>query len=128
MARRRRSKSDDRFGRERPNVVASVDTLPRTNLNLSLFEDRRDFNPLQDYAPAGVFSYQAPRHVVVKKARTRAATVQELLPSGLQFADASGVVVCVRRKRRREVLFAKKKHGRNGARKYRRNRFSEISC
>jgi len=44
------------------------------------------------------------------------------------FAIPTKVVPCVRRKQRREVLFATQRSGRNGGRRYRRNSTSSISC
>lgn len=44
------------------------------------------------------------------------------------FEEPERVAVCVRRKARREVLFAKKRAGRGGMRKPRRTWLSKISC
>lgn len=46
----------------------------------------------------------------------------------IAFADPDQVVLCVRRKERREVLFAKRRHGRGGRRPRRRTWKSQISC
>lgn len=129
MARRRRSKSDDKSGREF-QTITRTEVLPPTNLRI--LEDRREWNPLLEEAPAAVFFEREARRVVPTRPRvsrpSQARSIEELLPHGLQFNVPEEVLVCVRRKRRREVLFATRRYGRNGAKRYRRNRFSEVSC
>lgn len=44
------------------------------------------------------------------------------------FAEPDRVLVCIRRQKRKEVLFAKRKAGRGGMRPPRRNWMSYISC
>lgn len=59
---------------------------------------------------------------------------KKLPPSGLpapnkqSFADARQAVVCVRRKQRREVLFAKRRTGRGARSRKRFNQWSDVGC
>lgn len=49
--------------------------------------------------------------------------------TGVRFHNPKQVLVCVRRKQRREVLFAKMKTGKGArARRHKRNKWSEIQC
>lgn len=49
--------------------------------------------------------------------------------TGIRFNNPKEVLICVRRKSRREVLFAKRKTRKGaGARRHKRNRWSEIQC
>lgn len=126
MARRRRSRSsNDRTGRE-VHTLTRTDVLPLSDLRF--IEDRREFHPLGDDRPAGVFMFREARQVVPSRKRQVGKSVADLLPSGVQFNVPGEVALCVRRKRRREVMFAIRKHGRNGGRRYRRTRHSEVSC
>lgn len=97
--------------------------------NLSLIQDLRTF----DFEPATrpvlslggrVASYTAANPVKGPTRRTRS-----LLPGAVAFKAPSQVLVCVRRKKRKEVLFAKKKTGRGARSKFRRrNYFSNVRC
>lgn len=107
--------------------------LPRLSvsplLDLRLLEDRRLYHPLQSFAPPIATVRKAVR--VVDRARKSARSKNKILfnhPGTLTFSDPDKVVICVRRKRRKEVLFAKKKAGKTGQRKPRRNYWSSISC
>lgn len=127
--RRRRSNRSNDTARRDVQTVSRTHVLPLTDLRL--IEDRRDFHPLQDYRPAGVFVFREARQVVPKRVVTRPyrpVWPGTSLSHALQFNVPQEVALCVRRKQRREVIFAKRKYGRNGARRYRRNRFSEVSC
>lgn len=50
------------------------------------------------------------------------------VPFRLAFQAPSETVVCVRRSRRKEVLFAKGKAGKRGQRRPRRSAWSDIKC
>lgn len=59
----------------------------------------------------------------------RGARLQKALRGGLSFDVPKHVVVCVRRQQRREVIFAKRLHSKGaGARRHRRNIWSEVHC
>lgn len=88
-------------------------------------EDRRRFHPLRTLRPAGALK-RSSRRIVLPPASNLPGRFP---PTGLSFAVPRKVAICVRRKTRREVLFALKKRGKgSGARRRRRNRFSSISC
>lgn len=50
------------------------------------------------------------------------------VPAQLAFTAPAETVVCVRRHRRKEVLFAKKKAGKGGQKRPRRSAWSEVKC
>lgn len=90
---------------------------------LELFEDRRLFHP--DPLPPAA-SFHTPRHrlVVPKKHRVGRGA----LPHFLGFQAPKRVLICVRRKIRKEVLHAYKKTGPGSGRPKRRGPYSGISC
>ncbi len=89
---------------------------------LRLYEDRRVFHPRGRQRAA----FSEPRlaaRVVVSPVRSRR------LPAALSFTDPRRVVVCVRRRIRRQVLFANGTGGARGRKRQpRRNEFSSIRC
>lgn len=59
--------------------------------------------------------------------------LRKVLSERIGFEDPSRVMICVRRKQRREVIFAKKLGGAAGRRKRRfkppsRNYYSDVDC
>nr|QJB19848.1 MAG: hypothetical protein [Microvirus sp.] len=89
---------------------------------LQTIEDRRDFHPEQAFRPARSFSRSVHRLAVPSRRTGR-------LPIGVTFEDPTKVLVCVRRKSRREVLFAMGRTGKGSALgKRRRSHYSEIQC
>lgn len=100
--------------------------LPRSSPKLTQLEDRRAYYPgvykPASYRDRGKRAFLSiPNQAKPKIRSTRFSHV-------VKFEDPRGVLVCVRRHRRREVLFATKKAGRGGMKKPRRNLFSNISC
>lgn len=90
---------------------------------LSEVEDRRTFHPLDDFRPAMEIGGTPTGPRQVKK------SFKPQLPFGLQFAVPEKTAVCVRRKTRREVIFAKRKQGGGRGRKRpTKNWFSKIGC
>lgn len=78
-------------------------------------DDRRQFSPWGDFRP--VASPALPsRNVVVNRM------------SRMRFAQPPMVTVCVRRKERREVMFAKNKAGGGSRRRKRFNYWSNVKC
>lgn len=97
-------------------------------------EDRRTFHPLGNARPAR-FSTGGPSHLTTKDrpAHDRFAGIRKFnsgTKAAVVFAAPDNVAICVRRKSRREVLFAKRRAGKGGARRRapRRNWFSAIKC
>ncbi|AYQ58218.1 hypothetical protein [Microviridae sp.] len=99
------------------------DVLPRLS-RLSLLEDRRHFHPLGPVRPALSLLSTRPRIVV----RKRAPGGKFALSPHLSFEVPKSVAVCIRRKQRREVLFANKKTRGGAGSKRRRNFWSLIRC
>lgn len=104
---------------------------------LTVFEDRRQFHPEGDYAPARSFNKSRHR-LVVRPARAVAKASRsfkspelftpKFVTSSVYFDAPKRVLVCVRRKIRKQVMFALKKAGRAGQRRQRRNEFSDVYC
>jgi len=91
--------------------------------NLRLLEDRRFWHPLGQRRPAQ--SFRNVNHSL-KIPSGRSTSKYPLHTVG--FVNPENVAVCVRRKIRKEVLFAKRKTGKRGQKKPRFNWFSKVSC
>lgn len=112
----------------RPSRLISPDLSPMPDL----FDDRRQWHPDSPYqAP---MSLLGPLPAVVIEAPARPGRRPRGSASGSPyrypvFSTPSKVAVCVRRKDRREVLFAKKRTGK-GSRSFRRRRNyqSDVRC
>lgn len=87
-------------------------------------EDRREFHPSGRARSARLVDGRSAAIQVGRPSRSR----PQALPAGVRFSMPWRVMMCVRRKRRREVMFAKGKAGRRGQRPPRRNYYSEVSC
>lgn len=101
---------------------------------LSSIEDRRTWNPEGPYRPARSFSDGAHRLVTVRPSSSRPVRLSSsswtpAFPSaGVAFRESPRVLICARRKIRREVLHAKGVAGSKGLKKYRRSFYSSVSC
>lgn len=150
MARRRRKRRDD--SRERDaSPIARRSLRPSTIVvrsfvepDLSFVEDRRRFDPEGDYAPARSASRRDQARILDSLTSPipdpgRAGQLRSIARpkrsasffnsrSVFQFAVPRKVALCVRRKRRKEVLFAKRRTGKGARTPKRRNYWSEISC
>lgn len=96
---------------------------------LTVFEDRRLWSPYRSLLPAGTLGSRSARRLV-EVPRAASGLLQDPFPSlRLGFAVPKRVVLCVRRKTRREVIHARG-FVRKGAssRVRRRNQFSEVTC
>lgn len=98
--------------------LVSPRSVSKPIVPLTLVEDRRFYNPQSFNA----LSLSGKKHIltVPKRAPARAGAVY--------FRTSANVVLCVRRKRRREVIHALGHAGRRGQRRPRRNAFSQIFC
>lgn len=127
MARRSRRESSNSKGRRDAFDIANQGL---SGLSSSLgpvaalaVEDRRTYHP-DVYRP--VRSTRVPRHRLIVPARAqKAARPARLFSVG--FRNPSELLVCVRRKVRREVLLAKGRGG-GGHRRPRRNAYSDVRC
>lgn len=95
--------------------------------NLSSIQDFRTFDFAPASRPALLFT-GGKASVRAAPARSGSSRSRALLPSKIMFASPDRVIVCVRRKKRREVLFAKRRTGRGSRGPRRFNRFSQIRC
>lgn len=104
----------------------------RVRFEDDLLSDRRTYHPLGDFRPAS-FSTGGPSRIVAKD-RSYGRRSPVFGSSGTKavqaFGEPDATSVCVRRHRRREVLFANRKAGKGGRKKraYRRNWYSSIKC
>lgn len=129
------AKKSSKSGGRGHSPTASLVRLPRlavSPVNLALFEDRRSFHPAGPYRPAFSLPRSAARVVGstgITRSALNGAKARTLSPHTLTFQAPDRVVLCVRRKRRKEVLFAKGVGGsKKRQRKPRRNYWSSISC
>lgn len=108
---------------------------PPSRVSLQEIEDRRLFNPLGRFAPPKTLS-GTPASVTVRNkpptAKQRASSfhnkVRSQTKAVLTFQEPSRTVMCIRRKERREVLFAKGGAGSRRMRPPKRTPWSNISC
>lgn len=91
---------------------------------LPLIEDRRTFHPLGALRSAAA-TVKSARRIVTRD--PVASFFGKQTKARLHFADPSRVVVCVRRKIRKEILHALGKAGK-GHKRPKRGPFSDISC
>lgn len=127
MAKRRnRDRSEQRDSTHIASSLLRPTVIPDL---LSLIEDRRTFNPAE-YYPKGTSKLSSEIGIApVKRSGVKRGKNVAFQPDIFRFKMPEKVALCVRRKSRREVLFALRKTGK-GSRmvKRRRNRYSEISC
>lgn len=115
--------------RDRPSVAFPAFYRPPP-VRLTVLEDRRSFHPAGLLRPAGVVSRRDARRIVERAApKARPLSYRDPFPSlRLGFAVPEKVVRCVRRKQRREVVFALGKTGKGAKARRRRDAFSDIGC
>lgn len=106
------------------NIQNDILSLQRKQ-QIRQLEDRRQFHPLRQVAPALALSRKAARQVLRREVRKHYH-----VPERWAFQTPSKVAICVRRKIRREVinaLYPFKKRGFGSGAK-RRNYYSEVKC
>lgn len=118
--------------------VRSTSSLPITTLGtfrtfqrlatpsvsrLRVYEDRRLWHPDGLARPARSFD----RATTLKMGPAKPSRPWQL-PSAVNFTAPSRVVLCVRRKIRKQVMFAKHKAGRGGQRPPRWSYWSSVNC
>lgn len=113
--------------------ISTVSLVPVTTpKNLTEVEDRRTFHPLGPTRPAR-FSTGGPSSLTLrdkpKAGRFKTPFGHSQTKATVAFDDPGNVLVCLRRKRRKEVLHAMKRAGKGGRqRRHRRNTHSAIRC
>lgn len=88
-------------------------------------EDRRTFHPSRFTRPAVTIGPRLGSRLVVSPPTKRQ---RGGLPTTVSFAAPKKVVICVRRQRRKEVIFAMGKGGSHAPRVNHRNQFSDVRC
>lgn len=112
-----------------PRVAQSFVNLTPLSTYLSMIEDRRTWHPDGPTRAARSIPGGSPSQVVIKKAPAKFKRPYSYVPTDTRFAVPEKTIVCIRRQRRKEVLFAKKKTGRGRGRKNpKRSYWSAISC
>lgn len=137
MAKRRKStraRRDTRSiaNRRLPSPVSSPRSIiypAQTDLidYLRETEDRRTYHPEGPSRPArsrfqSFHRLQTPSHDPLSNPWDSG------IPTGVAFQSPEKVLVCVRRKQRKEVLHAIKKAGKRGQKAPRRSAYSDIIC
>lgn len=121
MARKRRNRD-----------VTTIASAPLASVRtswpslLSAIEDRRLYHPVSP-APAKTFTTKAAADVLGSPVRKGPLARSTLSADFFKFRQPKAVAICVRRKQRREVLFASGKGGK-GWRRKRRNAWSDVHC
>lgn len=109
--------------------VARVVPLTPAVAQLRLIQDLRTFYPQPALRPAFRLDGARASLTVARPASRSTARTKSLLPSAVGFHQPQQVLVCVRRKRRKEVLHALRKVGRGfGRRKKHFNKWSNVRC
>ena len=138
MAKRRSSRKHINYSIGRDVMTIANRRLPRSfsaftpyqqniiklDIARSHLVDDRLFRPRRQL-------YRAPRTIVGTPARVKPKIKKGFISHGYKFQNSRMVATCVRRRSRREVLFAAGAAGkgrRNFTRKVRRNASSSISC
>lgn len=135
MARRRSRKSRNsniHAQRDVPSIARGFNPLldlspiPRSGRLLKLIEDRRTYHPSGPVRPA-----RSPRrwnHVLQERPSRRSSRSRPMLGQ-ISFRGPESILVCVRRQRRREVIFAKSLRGKGSrSRTRKRSYYSQIGC
>lgn len=95
---------------------------------LSPIEDRRVFHPQGVRRPAKSFLGNSHTLRAPEPSPAMLSKPRPYITPGVAFEDPNKVLVCVRRKRRREVLHAFNKTGKTGQKKPRQSYYSSVKC
>ena len=108
-------------------MVSRVVVSPSRPSLLGLIEDRRTWYPGPAYLrPALSIGPRAARRLVAKSSKN--AALRNDISARIGFDVPKRVVVCVRRKQRKEVLHAKGVAGSRVSRRRRRSNWSDVDC
>lgn len=130
MARRRKASRRQRVARSNANLGL----LPRPTPPRSAIEDRRQFHPVHPAPPRSFPNRTEYRIAAATSASQRQPGTGArgrpslFLSPHVAFRAPGRVLICIRRKVRREVLHAKGVAGGRVSRRRRRNENSNISC
>lgn len=99
-------------------------TLP--TVRLTQIQDLRAFDPEPELSPArDILGRIASVTGTTPKKQTRG---RSRVPFQLAFKAPKQTLVCIRRKTRKQVLFAKRKTGKGGQRRARWSKWSSVKC
>lgn len=125
---RRRSSSSVIAGRPVSTPDLSLTRVRSLSTVLREVEDRRTFHPMGRLRPPLSVLERSAARVIAPRGRG-AVTSQSAPPSSLGFAVPVKVAICVRRKQRREVIFAIGAGGsRRVSKQRRRTEWSDVHC
>ena len=96
-------------------------SLSRPSLSMMEIEDRRQFHPSGRQRGAALFNVS---HHNLQATPSR----RRLIPKSVSFVTPDRVLLCVRRKIRKEVMFAKGGAGSKKMRRPKRNHYSDVRC
>lgn len=135
MARRSSRKRKKRMQTRDVNTISIQNSWMRSAkkyryTNLKNIEDRRTFHPDGLQRPARSFNRSLHRLTIpkFKKVFNRNTRTYKMPSAHIMFENPKKVLTCVRRKIRKEVLFAKRKTGRSGQKRPRWTEYSKIRC
>lgn len=126
IANRRLPTRNSRFDDPRPKVKFR-------DFDLRDIEDRRRWHPEGLKKPAKQFNRTRPQLQVVQGRPSTAPRFEGFggplkSVSSFAFTEPKAVLTCVRRKQRKEVMFAKRKAGKAGQKKPKFNALSKVRC
>ena len=106
-----------------PRPVPDLRALAQARSLIRSLEDRRTFHPMRERRPFASLTREA------RRMRVAPGKASGIYPSPrLSFFDGKQVSRCVRRKERREVMFALRRTGKGARARRRRDDFSNIGC
>jgi len=131
-----------RLGRDNSYITRDKRSLPLAYLRvrgpLRLYEDRRRYDPEGRERSLRRFDGQRPRVSIARNPKVRPTRINHRrerlpgvwsqLPAGVRFENPEQVLVCARRKIRREVLHALRKSGKRGQKRPRITWKSKVHC
>lgn len=119
-------KSKNRLGTRDPLESLTVRLRSRAAIGGALREvqDLRGF----DFGPRAARFLSGPVASVGAVTPKNSKRAPSRVPYQIAFSAPAETLVCIRRKRRKEVLFAKRKTGKGGQRRPRRTPWSKIKC
>lgn len=129
MAKRRRfgPREIENIANRRLQVPRIMTPRPLNRLtpNLRLVEDRRTWHPDgKALSPVRMLNSKRPR---LQPVAFSSSKLRNVIPTAIGFKIPKKVAICVRRKQRKEVLFAKRKAG-HGTARPKRNQWSDVHC
>lgn len=96
--------------------------------NLTQWEDNRAYHPTPALNRPASAVQRGNARLVIPAAKNPKASPRASLPSQIGFQAPKGVLLCVRRKQRREVLFAKRLRAKGAHSRKHRTRWSDVKC